>query len=120
MKHLVRVALAEQEDRLECSRAGLAFGEEPEDARASEALVNVRGVDAGEAAETVEEKARVVDQIVAGDLVVEDRGREAHDFLEAGRLDLRGASVLPHDADTRLCEGRGDLAALPPAHRHEG
>src|SRR5207249_8155659 len=53
VKHLVRVALAEQEDRLECRRAGLAFGEETEDARASEALVNVRGVDAGEAAEAV-------------------------------------------------------------------
>src|SRR2546430_6646785 len=119
VKHFVGVALPEQEDRLEGRGAGFAFREEPEDARASEALLNVRRIDAREAAEGVEEEARAVDQVVAGDLVVEDRGREPHDFLEAVRLDLRVAPVLPHDADAGLGEGRGHLAELAFVRRHE-
>src|SRR2546430_15696264 len=90
VKYLVGSSLPKEEHGLERRSTGLCVLQELQKAGTPEALVDVRGGYAGKSAERVQEQARVVDQIVSGDLVVEDRRGETHDFLEAVRLDFRG------------------------------
>src|SRR6266571_7843037 len=119
VEDLMVSASPKEEDRLE-RRAAVAHAvQKREDPGTPEALVDVRGVDAREPAEGIEEQPGIIDEVVAADLVVEDGRGEPHDFLESIRLDLRVAAVFPDNPDAGVQELRRDLAELPFVRRDE-
>src|SRR2546430_15025384 len=95
VEDLVLLRRPEEEDGLEPRGASPGTVQKLQDPGAPEALVYVRRIDPGEAAELLEEQYGAIDQVVATDLVVEDRRGEPDDLLEAVRLGLgiRGGRV---------------------------
>src|SRR6267143_414533 len=120
VEDVVGLSLPEQEDGLERRGTRLCVLEEFQEAGIAEAFVHVRRIHAGKATERVQEEARVVDEIVSPDLVVEDRRGETHDLLEAVCLDLRITSILVHQLHARIGEDRGHFAVLACIRRDEG
>jgi len=94
--------------------------QELQDPGTPEALVYVRRIHAREAAEFFDEQPGVVDEVVAADLVVEDRRGEPDDLFEAVRLDLGIGAVLVDEFDADVAQLRRDLAELALVRRDEG
>src|SRR2546430_5321754 len=119
MEDVVRLSLPKEEGRLEPRGPRLRIGQEFQDTRIPEALVHVGGIYAGKPAERIEEEPRVIDQVVALNLVVEDRGGETDDLLEPVRLDLRIASIFVDHFHARVGEHRSHFAVLAFVRRDE-
>src|SRR5438445_483114 len=109
VEDVVGFALPKEEHGLERRGTGLCVLQELQKAWIPESLLDVRGVHAGKSAERVQEQARVVNQVVSSDLVVEDRRGETHDLLEAVLLDLWLASIFADYLHSGFVEHRVDL-----------
>src|SRR5712691_220936 len=120
VEDVVGPSLPKKEHRLERRATGFRLVQELQEARIPETFVHVRGIHTGKTAEGLEEEARVVDQIVPLDLVVEDGRGETHDLLETVRLDLRIAPILADNFHACVGEHRGHFAVLAFVRRDEG
>jgi len=120
VEDLVIVGRPQEEDGLEPCGAVPSPLQELQDPGTPEALVYVRRIHAREAAEFFDEQPGVVDEVVAAELVVEDRRGEPDDLFEAVRLDLGIGAVLVDEFDADVAQLRRDLAELALVRRDEG
>ena len=120
VEDLVIVGRPQEEDGLEPCGPAPSPSQELQDPGTPEALVYVRRIHAREAAEFFDEQPGVVDEVVAAELVVEDRRGEPDDLFEAVRLDLGIGAVLVDEFDADVAQLRRDLAELALVRRDEG